>query len=90
MPPGYVLGPRSRSAKPGAKIIAISGNARFGNVDFLKIARRLDATDAVAKPFDPDELLSRVKACLTRAADAATPSLMTACARSRPRARATR
>jgi DNA-binding response OmpR family regulator len=53
-----------RSAKPDAKIIAISGSGRFCNADFLKMARRLGAADTIAKPFDPDELLSRVKACL--------------------------
>jgi DNA-binding response OmpR family regulator len=61
-----------RSANPSAKIIAISGSGRFGQADFLKMARRLGAADTIAKPFDSDELLSRVKACLAQAADVAT------------------
>jgi DNA-binding response OmpR family regulator len=62
-----------RSAKPDAKIIAISGSGRFGKADFLKMARHFGAADAIAKPFEPDELLSRVKACLATAAGAAMP-----------------
>jgi two-component system chemotaxis response regulator CheY len=53
-----------RSAKPDAKIIAISGGGRIGNTDFLKIAQQLGAFDALAKPFDPDDLLRRVRRCL--------------------------
>jgi two-component system chemotaxis response regulator CheY len=53
-----------RAVKPDAKIIAISGGGRIGNTDFLKIARHLGAFDAIAKPFDPDDLLSRVGCCL--------------------------
>jgi DNA-binding NtrC family response regulator len=53
-----------RGAQPNAKIIAISGGGRIGNTDFLKIARHLGAFDAIAKPFDPDDLLSRVARCL--------------------------
>ena len=53
-----------RSAKPDAKIIAISGSGRFGKLDFLKIAQALGAMDAIPKPFDPDELLTVVKNCL--------------------------
>jgi DNA-binding NtrC family response regulator len=53
-----------RGVKPDAKIIAISGGGRIGNTDFLKIARHLGAFDAIAKPFDPDDLLSRVGRCL--------------------------
>jgi DNA-binding response OmpR family regulator len=53
-----------RSAKPDAKIIAISGSGRFCSADFLGMARRLGAADAIEKPFDPDELLRRVNACL--------------------------
>jgi two-component system chemotaxis response regulator CheY len=53
-----------RGVKPDAKIIAISGGGRIGNTDFLKIARHLGAFDAIAKPFDPDDLLTRVGRCL--------------------------
>jgi len=53
-----------RGVQPNAKIIAISGGGRIGNTDFLKIARHLGAFDAIAKPFDPDDLLNRVGRCL--------------------------
>jgi DNA-binding NtrC family response regulator len=53
-----------RKAKPDAKIIAISGSGRFGNADFLKMARSLGAMDVVSKPFDADELLTIVENCL--------------------------
>ena len=42
----------------------VSGGGRIGNTDFLKIARHLGAFDAIAKPFDPDDLLTRVGRCL--------------------------
>jgi DNA-binding NtrC family response regulator len=54
-------------AAPKAKIIAISGISRVGNADFLKMAKALGATDTIAKPFDHEELLSRVKTSLAGA-----------------------
>jgi CheY-like chemotaxis protein len=53
--------------KPSAKIIAISGGGRIGNTDFLQIARKMGARDALAKPFDPDDLLARISTCLDAA-----------------------
>ena len=53
-----------RKARPDAKIIAISGNGRFGDADFLKMARSLGAMDVIPKPFDADELLTIVENCL--------------------------
>jgi CheY-like chemotaxis protein len=53
-----------RAESPNAKIIAISGGGRMGNTDFLKIARQLGASEAVAKPLDPDHFLDIVKNCL--------------------------
>jgi DNA-binding NtrC family response regulator len=53
-----------RQERPDAKIIAISGGGRIGDTDFLKIALVLGAADAIRKPFDSEELLTIVKACL--------------------------
>jgi CheY-like chemotaxis protein len=53
--------------RPGTKIIAISGGGRIGNTDFLQIARKMDAVDALQKPFDPDDLLGRITNCLKAA-----------------------
>ena len=49
---------------PDAKIIAISGGGRIGNVDFLKIAEKLGASEIIAKPFDPSVLVNVVSRCL--------------------------
>ena len=64
-------------ATPDAKIIAISGGARIGTMDFLKIAEVLGAMDALRKPFDPEELLTTVKNCLARSAPGANPEKAT-------------
>jgi CheY-like chemotaxis protein len=53
--------------RPGTKIIAISGGGRIGNTDFLQIARKMGAVDALQKPFDPDDLLGRITSCLKAA-----------------------
>lgn len=53
--------------KPGTKIIAISGGGRIGNTDFLQIARKMGAVDTIPKPFDPEELLTRITNCLKAA-----------------------
>jgi DNA-binding response OmpR family regulator len=50
-----------RRERPDAKIIAISGGSRFGDLDVLEIAIKLGADDAISKPFDAAELLSRVR-----------------------------
>src|SRR6185437_2681543 len=52
---------------PGTKIIAISGGGRIGNTDFLQIARKMGAVDALPKPFDPDDLLGRISTYLKAA-----------------------
>jgi two-component system, chemotaxis family, chemotaxis protein CheY len=53
-----------RRNKPAARIIAMTGGGRFPNLDFLKMARAFGAIDTLAKPIDPDDLVTRVEACL--------------------------
>jgi CheY-like chemotaxis protein len=53
-----------RGLSPETQIIAISGGGRIGNTDFLRIARHIGANDVIAKPFDPDDLATRVATCL--------------------------
>jgi DNA-binding response OmpR family regulator len=50
-----------RRDSPEAKIIAISGGGRVGNVDVLEAARALGVNDLIAKPFEPEELVARVR-----------------------------
>jgi len=52
--------------RPGAKILAISGGGRIGNMDFLEFAGKLGACEILPKPFDPAELLDHVGRCLGR------------------------
>ncbi len=42
---------------PNAKIIAISGGGRTGNVSYLQLARHLGAAATLEKPFDPDTII---------------------------------
>ena len=53
-----------RRERPDAKIIAMSGGGRIGSADFLGMAKKLGANDIIPKPFLPQELLRRVRACL--------------------------
>ena len=53
-----------RRERPAVKIIAISGGGRSGPLNYLDMARAMGADDAITKPFDPDELVERVQACL--------------------------
>jgi DNA-binding response OmpR family regulator len=53
---------RSRGSK--TPILAISGGARFGSADFLKMAQQLGASEILAKPFLPRELIAAVRRLL--------------------------
>jgi len=53
---------------PAAKIIAISGGGRIGNMNFLDVAKEIGASTIVAKPFDAEELLGAVRSMLPTAA----------------------
>jgi len=54
----------SRTA-PNIKIIAMSGGGRVNATDYLTIARRVGASDTLAKPFSGDELLAAVSHVLS-------------------------
>ena len=64
---GYMARIKSEFDDRNTKIIAISGGGRIGNTDFLQIARKMGAVDALPKPFDPDDLLGRIDNCLKAA-----------------------
>lgn len=50
-----------REEFPDVKIIAISGGGSVGVEMYMRVARKLGADAAIAKPFAPDELLSTVR-----------------------------
>jgi DNA-binding response OmpR family regulator len=58
-----------RRERPDAKIIAISGGGRIGDLDVLEIAHKLGADDVIHKPFDAAELLGRVRKFLATPGD---------------------
>lgn len=53
-----------RAQAPDARILAISGGGRMGNVDFLSVAQRLGADSVLQKPFEVDEFLAKVSELL--------------------------
>ena len=50
-----------RALNKTVRIVAMSGSARMPGVDFLKMAARLGATHAIAKPFEKEELLTCIE-----------------------------
>ena len=57
-----------RRERPGAKVIAMSGGARAGGLDFATAARELGAVAALEKPFDPAALASLLRDLLPQTA----------------------
>lgn len=53
-----------RAEFPEVKIIAISGGGTVGSDLYMRVARKLGADYAIAKPFAPDELLSAIRAMM--------------------------
>lgn len=49
-------------------ILAMSGGGRIESGSLLSVAKKLGATDCIAKPFNKAQLLEKVKACLAGAA----------------------
>lgn len=52
---------------PALKIIAMSGGGRASATDYLAIARKLGASQTLAKPFTGEELLGAVNTVLAEA-----------------------
>lgn len=48
-----------KTARPGVKVIAISGGYRVGPEDFLTLARHIGADDVLAKPFRLAQLMDK-------------------------------
>lgn len=57
-----------KAVSPTTPILAISGGGRIGAEEFLALALRLGADDALAKPFRTAELVARMKALLLKQA----------------------
>ena len=53
-----------RKEYPDLKIIAMSGGARSGAVDYLELAEKLGASATLTKPFRQERLLAAVRKAL--------------------------
>jgi YesN/AraC family two-component response regulator len=53
-----------RRVAPGIKIVAISGGGRTGNVEFLKMAQQLGATETLHKPIRLADFYATLDRCL--------------------------
>ena len=49
---------------PAAKIIAMSGGGRMGNMNFLEVAKEIGASATISKPFNAEKLLGAVRSLL--------------------------
>jgi DNA-binding NtrC family response regulator len=47
-------------ARPDRKIIAMSGGGRIRNTEFLDLAKKCGASAVLAKPFEPEELMTAI------------------------------
>lgn len=54
-----------RSSCPGTKIISISGGGKVGKTENSSYARLRDVVHTLARPFNPHELLEKVRELLT-------------------------
>jgi YesN/AraC family two-component response regulator len=63
-----------RRHKPDAKIVAISGGGRTGNVEFLKMAESLGAMATLKKPIRLAEFFNVLNQCLGDGVGAARTS----------------
>jgi DNA-binding NtrC family response regulator len=52
------------ASRPQAKIIAVSGGGARNNMEFLRLAKILGASEVLAKPFEPEDLLVCVARCI--------------------------
>ena len=50
-----------RKSYPDLKIIAISGGGRYGQLEYLPVAKKLGADSTLAKPFRKQELLEMME-----------------------------
>ena len=53
-----------RRERHDLKIMAISGGARMGNANFLDMARTMGADAIMEKPFEPEDLVAKVRQLL--------------------------
>ncbi len=63
---GIELISRLRKAKPGLRMISMSGGGRIGAVQCLDLSRRFGVLQTLGKPFSRDELLAAIHNALLR------------------------
>jgi DNA-binding response OmpR family regulator len=66
MPEQYRTAVAMRSARPGVKIVAMSGANPAGRLDFLTIAKKLGADAVVHKPFEVSDLVKLLRTFVRR------------------------